>query len=262
MTRQPLDALPIWAVYILTVLIAVLMAEVGYQLGSWWHKRSEKDKTNKEGVVGALVGATLAMLAFLIVFVNSFAADRFDNRRQLVLEEANAIGTTYLRAGFLDEPYRAQARQLLPEYVESRLAGTDPGKFAEERAHSEQIQNQLWADAEAAAGGNPSAITALYVESLNEVIDAHEKRITAAAARVPVTIWIVIYFVAFLSMLMVGFNNGLLGSRSLFALVVLVLIFSAVILLIVDLDRPQEGFLQVSQQPMIDVQNQLRAAVR
>src|SRR4051794_11822881 len=100
MNGQPLDALPIWAVYVLTVLIAVLMAEVGYRLGSWWHKRSEKDEPNKEGVVGALVGATLAMLAFLIVFVNGFAAERFDARRHLVLEEANAIGTTYLRAGF------------------------------------------------------------------------------------------------------------------------------------------------------------------
>ena len=262
MTDQPLDVLPIWAVYILTVLIALLMAEGGYRLGRWWHKRTEADKTDKTGVVSSLVGATLAMLAFLIVFVNGFAAQRFDTRRHLVLEEANAIGTTYLRTGFLDEPYRTQARQLLPEYVDSRLAATNPSKFAEERAHSEQIQNQLWAGAEAAARANPSAITALYEESVNEVIDLHEERVTAATARVPLTIWVVIYFVAFLSMLMVGFNNGLLGSRSLFALVVLVLIFSAVILLVVDLDRPREGFLQVSQQPLIDVQNQLRGSLR
>src|SRR5215204_5517695 len=94
-TQQPLDAFPIWAIYVLTVLISVLMAEVGYRLGKWWIKRSEADKTNKEGVVSALVGATLAMLAFLIVFVNGFAADRFESRRQLVIDEANAIGTTY-----------------------------------------------------------------------------------------------------------------------------------------------------------------------
>jgi hypothetical protein len=222
------------------VLIALLMAEVGYRLGGWWNKRSGEDKTNKEGVVGALVGATLAMLAFLIVFINGFAADRFDRRRQLVLEEANAIGTTYLRAGFLDEPYRTRDRQLLIEYVDSRLAATDRSRFAVERAHSEQIHSQLWADAEAAVKANSNAVTALYVETLNDVIDIHENRITAASARVPFTIWIVIYFVALLAMLMVGFNNGLLGSRSLFPLVVLVLIFSAVILLIVDLDRPQE----------------------
>jgi len=253
--QQPLDVLPIWVVYILTVLIALLMAEVGYQLGKWWQKRTPGEQEG--GVVGGVVGATLAMLAFLIVFVNGFAADRFDTRRQLVMEEANAIRTTYLRAGYLDEPYRTQARQLLPEYVDYRLAATDPSKFTLERTLAEQIHNQLWVGAEAAARANSSNVTALYVESVNDIINVHQRRIAIATSRVPLTIWIVIYFVAFLSLMMVGFNNGLLGSRSLFALVALVLIFSAVILLIVDLDRPREGFLQVSMQPLIDLKNQL-----
>jgi hypothetical protein len=253
---QPLDILPIWAVYIATVLIALLMGEAGYWLGRHWQKRSRSDQEGS--VVSALVGATLAMLAFLLVFVNGYAADRFDTRRALVMEEANAIRTTYLRAGYLDEPYRTRTRQLLPEYVDARLAALEPGKFASERVHAEQIQAQLWDNAEGAARVNSSDVVALFVESVNEVIDVHQERITVATARVPLTIWVVIYLVAFLSMLMVGFNNGLLGSRSLFALLVLVLVFSTVILLIVDLDRPEEGFLKVSQQPLIDVQTLFR----
>jgi hypothetical protein len=259
MSGQPLDALPIWGVYVVIVLVALLTVEVGYRLGIYWQQRT---KQGKESTVGSLVGATLALLAFLLVFLTGAAANRFDTRRQLVVTEANAIGTTYLRAGYLDEPYRTDIRQFLREYVDIRLkAVTDPGKTANALARSQEIHTELWNRAEViAVTARPNSdMVALFIESLNEVIDIHTERIVVGFSRIPLNIWLAVYFIALLTMAMVGFQNGVTGNRILIVQLVMILVFAGVILLIVDLDRSQEGFIQVSQQALIDLQRQLRA---
>src|ERR1051326_822352 len=95
-----LDAFPLWAVFIVILLIVLLSVEFGYRLGKYRRSRHE---TEKEAPLGTMVGATLGLLAFILAFTFGLAASRFDNRRQLLLDEANAIGTTYLRAGMLPE---------------------------------------------------------------------------------------------------------------------------------------------------------------
>lgn len=244
--------------YLLIVLMGLLMVEAGYRLGRYWKKHRGQEKQEN---VGALVGATLALLAFLLVFMIGIASNRFDTRRQLVIEEANAIGTAYLRAGYLDEPDRTDIRNLLREYVDVRLgAAANDAKIPEARARSEAIHTEMWNRAEAMARAHPdSDMGAIFIESLNAVIDLHTERVVAVYNRIPSNIWLGIFFVAFLTLGMVGFNNGLSESRNLVAQLVLILVFAAVILLIVDLDRPGEGFLQVSQQAMIDLQQQLHA---
>jgi hypothetical protein len=255
--ETPLDFLPIWAVYLVTVLLAVGAAELGFRLGRYWQRRTPE---KEESVAGAMVGATLALLAFLLAFLISVATDRFDNRRRLVVEDASSIRTAYLRAGYIPEPYGTESRQLLREYVDLRLAAVEPGKFAQARARSEEIHNELWSRAELIADPGSDPIS-LYIDAVNEIINVHTQRVVAATLRIPTTIWFVLYFGMMLSMLMVGFDNGLQGTRSIIVLVALVLVFSAVMLLMVDLDRPQEGFLTVSQQPMIDLQKQVQGAV-
>ena len=183
-------------------------------------------------------------------------------RRQLVVTEANAIGTTYLRAGYLDEPYRTDIRQFLREYVDIRLkAVTDPGTTAYALARSEEIHTELWNRAEViAVTANPNTdMVALFIESLNDVIDIHTERIVVGFSRIPLNIWLAVYFIALLTMAMVGFQNGVTGNRILIVQFVMILVFAGVILLIVDLDRSQEGFIQVSQQALIDLQRQLHA---
>ena len=253
---QPLDALPIGAIYLFTVLMALLAVELGYRLGRYWQRRSPQEKA--EGLVSSLEGATLALLAFLLVFLVGIASGRFDNRRQLIIDEANAIGTTYLRAGYLNEPDATAIRQLLREYVGNRVAIGDPSRQAEARTRSEEIHTQLWARAEAVAMARPdSPLVALFIQSLNEVIDLHAKRIAAISLRIPMEIWLAIIVVAFLTMTLVGFHNGLAGRRNLIPVMILVLVFAAVILLLADLDRPYEGFFTISQQPLLDLQQQL-----
>jgi Ca2+/Na+ antiporter len=252
LTTQILDPLPLWALYVLLALFLFLMAEAGYQLG---RARERRHPDEKEANIGTMAGATLGMLAFILAFMVGSAADRFGTRRQLVVEEANAIRTAYLRAGYVPEPYPDEIRPLLREYVDVRLAALDPGAVEQALARSEAIHLELWARAEALARDYPSDVIALFVESTNEIVGLHALRLRAVNTRIPESLWLSIYALSGLAMLMVGLHNSFTGQRNLFGLVALVLSFTAVILLIADLDRPTGGFLEVSQQALIDLQD-------
>jgi hypothetical protein len=251
----PLDPLPLWGLFIVILLLVLLSVEGGYRLGKYRRSRSEEEK---EGPVGAMVGATLGLLAFMLAFTFGMAAARFDTRRQVLLDEANAIGTTYLRAGMLPDR-REEIRALLRDYVDARLEAVRSGNVTEGIRRSEHLQDQLWAHAVAIAENNPTSIVVgLFVQSLNEVIDLHAKRVTAGLRnRIPGAIWVALFAVAVLSLAAMGYHAGLSRtSRSLAGLAV-ALTFSAVIGLIADLDRPQEGVLKVSQQALIDLRQSM-----
>ncbi|HXQ72017.1 MAG TPA: hypothetical protein VN844_16095 [Pyrinomonadaceae bacterium] len=251
-----LDPFPLWTIMPLTVTLALLAVEAGYRFARYRQKRSLEEK---ESPVGAMVGATLGLLAFMLAFTFGLAGSRFEDRRQVLLSESNAIGTTYLRAAMLPEPARTEARNLLREYTDVRLEGVQPGKFAQAVAKSEELHGRLWSVAVAATEKDRSDITGLFVQSLNEVIDLHATRLMAAVrSRVPAIIWIVLYLLAFIAMLMMGYHTRLTGSRRSLAVVALVLGFSLVLYLIADLDRPGQGMLRVSQQSMIDLRRSMK----
>ncbi len=124
-SHGPLDALPLWGLFMAILLLVLLAVEGGYRLGKYRRSRSEQEK---EAPVGAMVGATLGLLAFMLAFTFGLAAARFDTRRQVLLDEANAIGTTYLRAGMLPDR-REDIRALLRDYVDTRLEAVLSGKI-------------------------------------------------------------------------------------------------------------------------------------
>jgi hypothetical protein len=256
MTTNFLDVIPIWAMYILTFLLALLGFELGYRFGLFRQKKgqSEPDKT-----LDAMVGATLGLLAFLLAFVMSMASERYDNRRQLVVEEAQAIRSAYLQAGYLTEPYPEQIRSLLRDYVDIRIVTPETQNvLGAVIAQSEEIQSKLWGLTEAVVKETPGRDeVSLFIQSMNETINLHNRRVAALRARLPETIVVVLYLVATLSMVMVGFQNSYNGKRNYFSALSVILIFTVVIMLIIDLDRPQEGLLKVSQQALIDLQRQI-----
>lgn len=252
---HPLDFIPLWAIFLLIVGLLLLATEVGFQAGrAWKHRVSEPDT-----VIGPMVAATLGLVGFLLAFMTSMAADRFNTRRALVLDEANAVGTAYLRAGYLPEPYPSESRDLLREYVDVRLEAVVPGHAEAAIARSEEIQGGLWRSAEdlvEVTGG--SDVHALYLESLNEVIELHTQReIAAFFARLPASLLLALFGLTVLGMFILGFGNSMDGKRSMIALVTLILVFGSVLYLIMDLNRSQEGFFQVSQQPLISLQERL-----
>jgi hypothetical protein len=252
---HPLDLIPLWAIFVLTIGLMLLATEVGFRAGLAWHRRHPE----VDSITGPMVAATLGLVGFLLAFMVSLAADRYNVRRGLVLEEANVIGTAYLRAGYLPEPYPTESRELLREYVDVRLAGVETGELEAAFARSEEIQRDLWLSGEelvVATGG--SDVYALYLESLNDLFVLHSQReIAAFYARLSPTLVLTLFGLTLLGMFILGFGNSGDGKRGAIVLVTLVFVFGCVLYLIIDLDRSREGLFQVSQQPLISLQERL-----
>ena len=254
-----MDSLPLWAVYLITAALVLLSTEAGWRLGNFSRHRPRHEQ---DAPTGAVIGSMLGLLAFLLAFTFGMAASRYDSRKQLVLQEANAIGTAYLRAEMLPEPQRSEIRNLLREYAAPRVQGGTWLVTPEALAESSALHDRLWAAAVAATAQNPGSIVGgLFVQSLNEVIDLDETRVTANRNRIPDSIWMALYVVTILTMVALGYQFGLTGERSWAVIILLVLVFTAVMFLIADLDRPQQGIVQVSQQAMIDLVNKIGAPV-
>ena len=256
--QQLLDSLPIGGVFVAFAIVALIASEGGYRHGRWWQERTPDER---EGPTAMIVGSLLALMAFLLAITMGMASDRFDTRRGLVLAEANSVGTTYLRAGYLPEPASSEIQALLREYVPLRIVTNDLADVRKRIARSVELHAKLWSIAEELARTTPeSDVLALFIDSLNETIDLHETRVTAGVyARVPVTVIVLLLLGSMLTLGMVGYNAGLTRRRSPLTAVVLIVVLGAVITLVVDLDRPRDGFLKVNQQPLIDLQEQIGA---
>jgi len=251
-----LDPFPLWTILPLTIAVGLAAFEGGYRIAIY---RQQLHQEEKESPVGGMVAGTLGLLAFMLAFTFGLAGSRFEERRQVVLSEANAIGTTYLRAAMLPEPMRTEVKNLLREYVDVRLEGVQQGNLDQALAKSEELHERLWAQAVAATEKDRSAISALFVDSLNEMIDLHATRVMAGLrSRVPAVIWIVLYLLAILAMEMIGYHAGLANSRRSIAAIALIIGFSLVLFLIADLDRPGQGMLRVSQQSMLDLRKSMK----
>ena len=255
-----LDALPLWGVFGATLLMVLVSVEAGFRLGRYRHESSSRETPEP---VGAMVGATLGLLAFLLAFTFGLAASRFDARREAVLAEANAIGTTYLRAAMLPE-HRSELRSLLRDYVDVRLEIANKGHVMAGVQRSEELQGQLWSRAAALGEKHPSSIVVgLFIQSLNDVIDLHAKRLAVGIRiRIPGVIWSGLYGLAALAFGGIGYQSGLAGASRSPEILAVAVAFSLVMCLIADLDRPGEGFLTVNQQAMIDLKNSMREPAR
>jgi len=247
--------LPPWSIFLLTALILLLAFEAGLWLGKIIQQRWPD---RYEAGVGTKVGAALTILALLFAFVINFSISIFNERRQLVVSEANAIGTTYLRAGYLSEPYKSESRRLLRDYLNLRLEVIDPAKAQAAIARSEGIQDELWRSAEELARDAPLPTIALYILSLNEMIDLHTERLNAEKGfRVPFPIMFGLLGVSAMTMILLGINDGYHERNNRLALIVLVIILSLIFLLFVALDRSNVGLIRVPVDPLIDLQQRL-----
>jgi hypothetical protein len=255
---QSLDNVPVWVLFIITTLFFSIAAELGFRVGKFIHERLEREQNS---MVGTILGASLGLLAFFLAFTFNMAGSRFDARKHLVLDEANAIETTYLRAKLLPKPYRTEIQELLREYVDAR-AQVQTGKMEiikQAIVKSEELHNQLWSKVVSLTdNSNYSVITPLFISSLNNVFDLHAKRVNAGLRnRIPISIFATLYFVAFLAMAMMGYQAGLSGRRSPIAGLVLILTFAIVLTLIIDLERPRQEIFGVSQQTILDLKDKL-----
>lgn len=254
MSANLLDFVPIWAHLLIVSALIGFPLVIGRYFGRQHYERS---KVSESGPSGILVGSILSLLAFLLAFTFGMAASRFEDRRVAVLEEANSIGTSYLRADLLAEPLRSNARHLLNQYADIRASlasGWTYELLGELIGKSEKIQSELWSVAVSASEAAPSAITGLFVQAINEMIDVDaERRFLGTRSAIPSAIWACLYFVAAIGLASAGFQSAGRKAQNKFLLFAVVLTFALVLTLVADLDHPVRGILKTDQSPMLDL---------
>jgi hypothetical protein len=247
--RYFLDLLPLWALFLITIALIAIAMESGFRLGAWRRRRTQQEK---DAPVGAVVGATLGLLGFMLAITFGIAVSRFDFRRQAFLGEVNVLSSAYLYADLLPGEEKDEVRTLLREYVEVRLHTAESGNLEEGISRSEDIHRKLWETTLRAATKSQNFLAVgIFAQTINALFDAHTKRVFAVVdSRIPAFIWVVLYGVTMLGMGELGYQSALAGSARSPASVGLVIAFAAVLLLVTDLDRPQGGFLRVNQDAM------------
>ena len=267
LTVHFLDLIPIWLLFIGAMSLMVFFIEVGFRLGKRSLLNAKKAQISQ---VRAIMGAGLGLLAFILAFTFSTAQSHFELRVQSVAEEARIARNAFMQADLLAEPERTQAKQLLKDYIDLRSNMRNPSNLnvsealAELILFSEQIQKKLWALAVNASRQNTGDQSTkksndAFMASVLALIDIHFTRVHSSVMnRIPLTIWITLYLMAALSMIIMGYQAGLTERRSPVATVTLALAFSAVIILITDLDRADMRFFQVNKQLLVDLDHYMQ----
>lgn len=254
MPEHGLVGLPIWVGFIATLLIALISVEGGYQ----WARRKHRSEVEKEAPIGAMVGAMLGLLAFLLAFTFGMASDRYHDRQIALLDEANAVRATYWQAGMISEPHRSEVRRILRNYTEERLQWTGIEKV-KANFSANQLLNQLWAEAVVIGAQHPGEVD-VFLSSVSEVIRLNETRVMVRErSQIPRPFWAALYIILILSLTVMGYHSGVSGTNRTPVTIAVAVAFAVVIMLIADLDRPGEGFVNVNQQVMIDLRDWITA---
>lgn len=253
-------ALPIWGVFLVVLLVVLISIEVGFRRGRKVQQR-EDDRKEKEAPVGAMVGASLGLLAFLLAITFSIAEDGFNARKTALIEEANAIRTTYLLAAFIPEPHRAEVRRILRQYVDERLQWTGI-PVSPQRASAKALLDQLWAQATSVGEKQLDvANVALFIDSANRVISLNTERVNLRErSRIPAAMDAVLLLMTVLTFAGMGYHGGVAGTVRSPVMVLVAVSFSLVVMLIADLNRPGQGWINVRQDAMIDLRTTLNGS--
>ncbi len=258
MSAHFLDIVPIWVLYLGLGLVFWAAVEGGYFLGERWQRSTEHADEGRSAQAGIVLGAMLGLAGFMLGFTYSMAGSQFDSRRQLVIDDVNAIGTAFLRTEHLPEPQRTTSRKLFSEYV-ARRDTLFLGSRETQLQRAEQLQQQLWAEATTVARQSPTPVTAIYIQSLNELIDLHSKRVYVEAwVRIPDMVIATLALLSILMMILTGYLLGLRERRYGFPTAVMIFTYATVFLMVIDLDRPAQGLFYVDQAPMAE----LRATIQ
>lgn len=236
-------------------LVALLLAvtEGGYRLGRRTFDRREADEPVRSGI-GFIVGGILGLLAFLLGITLSLAESRHEERRAVVLGEANAIGTAWLRAGVIGGDEGARMQRLIADYAEVRLRVYRDIRSSAEAdrlgAETATRQTELWAIAAGVAKAAPTPISGLMLSALNEMFDLATTQKRSYTERVPVHILRLLLWTSIIAVGAMGYHFGVGGSRQLVMSSLLLVLWASAIVLIIDINRPRQGTVTVSYAPL------------
>ena len=252
-----MQIIEICGMFLIPLLAGLVPIFIGQRYGKY---RSKKTEDVQQTPVGTVVGSNFGLLAFMQAFTFQIVTNRYDTRKDLLVDEVSNIRTTYLRAGLIPQPYNSESRKLLIEYVDLRIdLSGDLSKIGLVKARSEQILDTLWKYSEKLGEIDRSSENfALFISSVNDLVDNFNQRITMALEfRIPVVILWALFIITFFSMFALGYQFGISGKGSFRINLLLGIIFAVVMFLIIALDRPEMGIAQVNQKPMFTLQHQL-----
>ncbi|MCM3609286.1 hypothetical protein [Cupriavidus pauculus] len=235
-------------------LVMLVLLTASAALGALVLRRRKPIAADAREDFNLVQGATLTLLALLIGFTLSMAVGRYDQRKNLEEEEANAIGTEYLRADLIEGPDTARVKALLARYLDQRLLyyrTRDADQLAEIATATAQIENEMWLLARNVAREKPTPIGALVVSGMNDVINSQGYAEAAWLNRIPVSAWSLMVVIAFLSTLMQGYGCRTDSSKA--VLFFLPLTVSLSLTLISDIDSPRGGLIRVAPQNLMSL---------
>ena len=243
-------------VFVVTFIALWLCA----QLGAALRRKQDAHGGQAPATFTLILTASLTLLGLIVGFTFSMAVSRYDQRKNYEAEEANAIGTEYVRTGLLPAADAAQARTLLRSYLDQRILlyhSGDEERRKEIRQRIAQLQQELWSVAQNAALAQPSALTALAAAGMNDVLNSQGYTQAAWWNRIPPAAWLLMALIALLCNVMVGYATSGATPRSLL-LLILPLLIAIAFLLIADIDSPRGGVIRVSAQNLLSLSEQMR----
>ncbi len=249
------ESQPLWVTALGLIAAMALAALLGFLA-----RRLPGSIPEPSSQASTILGGGLGLLGLLLGFSLSMAVGFFEQRRTLVIDEANAIGTAYLRAQFLDEPHRARMSGLLARYVDNRilLAEAPAAEVPALLATNDGLLAELWAATLVAAPTvAPPVLASPLVTAVNELIDDDLKRKAARLARVPSELFMMLFVVLIAISAMLGHFTQRPVDRIEGG--VLLLIIAIASLLVLDINLPKDGFVREDQRPMRLLQESIRA---
>ncbi len=234
-------------------MLAFLLAacEIGYRLGLASVEAPDSLRTLMSGTGAAILG----LLGLLLGFALSMAIARWDTRRDVIINESNAIGTLWLRAGLLEEPLRGRLGEALRAYSEARIAlggsRSRPDELRAARRESEALHLVIWSVVESAnRPTTANATLAALIGSANELIDLHELRLASIENHLPSGLFALLLALGGLSVGFLAWSFGAASHRGRAPMLMLAFLVGAVLLLIMDVNRPQRGMVDVGVAPL------------
>ncbi len=242
----------------LALFVAIIIVnEMGFRVGRF---HQDYDDAEVKALTGSVQASVLGLLALLLGFTFSMSMQRFDNRSMALIDEANAIGTAMLRVELLPDIYKAEAAEQLKHYIDLRIAigQLDLTKQTQRKRYNDEItevQKKLWSLAILATNEDPRPVTTgAFVKSLNDVIDSQGKRNALLQMHVPEVVLFLLFLVFISSGGILGYSAGLSGKRVFIPIVMISFLITLIVFIIIDLDRPKRGLIQVNQSVMNTLQ--------
>lgn len=256
MIEELLYQQPQWLIGALTLIILIISVETGYWIGL---KAKVEMTQAMKAQISTIQTAILTIFTFLLGFTFAMALARFDNRKQMVVKESNAIGTAVLRSKLLPENQRAKMNALFKTYVNLEFSITSRANVPIEEQkkqlkEAKRLQALMWDEAFAATEDNPLSIPAgLFATSINQLIDVKTERDIALSNHVPEIVLLGLLLFAALAIGILGYGNGLVATHARYPAIILCIVITISFILIIDLDRPNRGLTKVSQESMIEL---------